>query len=160
MTQNEIDIIIKREVAARLPYGLLVNYDFGNSYPYPKIGHVYLWHDNDFCGIEMVDKYPDNWFAMSRWHTARWDEIKPYLRPMESMTDIERDELHKYTCVVWNNETDSHSEYERKTYSESLKFDWLNERMFDYRGLIVRHLALVAPDGMYDFSDKDESCNK
>lgn len=146
MTQNEIDII-KREVAARLPYGLLVNYDLGNSYPYPKIGHVYLWHDNGFCGIEMVDDYRDNWFAMSRWHTASWDEIKPYLRPMTSMTEDEKTE-YKTLCDALLDTGISYLS------------DWLNGHMFDYRGLIVRHLALVAPDGMYKFSDTDESCNK
>lgn len=132
MTQNEIDII-KREVAARLPYGLLVNYDLGNSYPYPKIGHVYLWHDNGFCGIEMVDDYRDNWNTMSRWHTARWDEIKPYLRPMDSMTDDE----HEY---YWG---------DNNFINLCDRVDWLNEYMFDYRGLIPMGLAVTAPDGMY-----------
>ena len=28
--------------------------------------------------------------------------------------------------------------------------DWLNKKMFDYRGLIERGLAIEAPEGMYN----------
>lgn len=62
-------------------------------------------------------------------------QIRPYLRPMSSMTEEERkykDLCFKYDYLAW--------EYT----------DWLNEHHFDYRGLIKKGLALEAPEGMYD----------
>ena len=56
------------------------------------------------------------------------------------------------------------TEEERRTYDElacdfdgismSNSIDWLNENMFDYRGLIEKGLALEAPEGMYTKEDK------
>ena len=146
MTKEEKQLLIK-DLSARLPHGVKVNVTNSTVYKDPMT----------VLGIDYskeIVKIGDNIGGIFFTHSEHVADVKPYLRPMESMTDIERDELHKYTCVVWNDKNDSHSEYERKTYSESLKFDWLNQRMFDYRGLIYDGLALVAPDGMYN--DKNE----
>ena len=81
--------------------------------------------------------------------------IKPYLRPMLSMTEEERKELEELTggdeisisgfgirvlcggCygMMWDD------------CSEIV--DWLNAHHFDYRGLICKGLALEAPENMY-----------
>ena len=62
--------------------------------------------------------------------------IRLYLRPMSSMTEEEKKELSRYSSeAYWD--------------SCEKKVDWLNERHFDYRGLIERGLALEAPEGMY-----------
>lgn len=55
--------------------------------------------------------------------------IKPYLRPMSSMTEEER----KYLQVHINDDF----------------VDYCNEHYLDYRGLISMELALRAPEGMY-----------
>lgn len=56
-------------------------------------------------------------------------EIKPYLRPMSSMTDEEWNDLvMEQTC----------GDRERNMVA---RFDWLNKKMFDYRGLIPKGLA-------------------
>lgn len=52
--------------------------------------------------------------------------IKPYLRPMSSMTDEERKE-YEATCD-W--------------YETLETYDWLNAHHFDYRGLIEKGLAI------------------
>ena len=57
------------------------------------------------------------------------DDIKPYLRPMSSMTEEERKEQYKFSA--WNN-----IEY----------YDWLNSYHFDYRGLIPRGLAIAVTE--------------
>ncbi len=59
--------------------------------------------------------------------------IKPYLRPMSSMTEEEEEEYESIKC--WKNEWEL--------------VDWLNAHHFDYRGLIEKGLALEAPKGMY-----------
>ena len=59
--------------------------------------------------------------------------IKPYLRPMSSMT--EEEEIY-YNTVYY-------------TLNFYKKEDWLNEHHFDYRGLIPMGLALEAPKDIY-----------
>ena len=74
--------------------------------------------------------------------------VKPYLRPMSSMTEEEKIEL----CTI------SYAPDEMKTIEEKLYVikinaknaaDFYNEHHFDYRGLIPMGLALEAPEGMY-----------
>jgi len=64
--------------------------------------------------------------------------IKPYLRPMPSMTKKEKDVYYDYIY-------DAQTDLERA----ALLIDWLNAHHFDYRGLIEKGLALEAPEGMY-----------
>lgn len=68
------------------------------------------------------------------------DNVKPYLRPMSSMT---KEELEEYngTMVELPNE-----EYLVKTLRT---VDFCNKHHLDYRGLIPKDLALEAPEGMY-----------
>jgi len=62
--------------------------------------------------------------------------VKPYLRPMSSMTEEEKIGYQAYF------------NYDGVEYPEEY-IDWLNEHHFDYRELIGRGLALEAPEGMY-----------
>lgn len=61
--------------------------------------------------------------------------IKPYLRPMSSMTEEETVEYcdlqDKFLLSSQYPVTDGYA-----------LFDWLNKKMFDYRGLIPKDLAL------------------
>ena len=72
--------------------------------------------------------------------------IKPYLRPISSMTEDERKE---YNDIVKNT-----IDFYDCPKSEEICFflvpvEWLNARHFDYRGLIDKGLALEAPEGLY-----------
>ena len=64
---------------------------------------------------------------------AKIEYCKPYLRPMSSMTEEEEVFYNIKYPFIKNHE----------------KVDWLNRKMFDYRGLIPKGLALEAPEGMY-----------
>jgi len=65
--------------------------------------------------------------------------VKPYLRPMSSMTEEERREYEK-TFEMFD-----------LLYLKTWRtYDWLNENHFDYRDLIPMGLALPAEEGMYD----------
>lgn len=92
---------------------------------------------------------------------------KPYLRPLSSMTDKEKEELieclrlgeyakyfkvEKDGGIETSNINDLHYVY-FGTKTTSKYTDWLNEHCFDYRGLIEKGLALPAPEGMYDFKE-------
>lgn len=68
------------------------------------------------------------------------EEVKPYLRPMSSMTDEEFSEMKE---AYLNCPQDM-------TYAIFGGTDWLNDHHFDFRGLIEKGLALEAPEGMYN----------
>ena len=79
--------------------------------------------------------------------------IKPYLRPISSMTDEEREEYRKfsyygaagirpYTCDDF------------VAVPSFEKMDWLHAYHFDYRGLIEKGIALEATEGMYNLEKK------
>lgn len=76
-------------------------------------------------------------------------QIKPYLRPMSSMTDEEKVEIqdlyHQNTQEVFKDP----SEIRGYRFYDISVVDWLNAHRFDYRGLIEKGLALEAPEDMY-----------
>lgn len=129
MTLNEIETI-KREVAAHLPYGVKVNVTNSTIYKDPM---TVLGIDYSKEIVKVGENIDGTFFT----HNERAADVKPYLRPMESMTD---DEYEYY----WG---------DNNFINLCDRVDWLNEHMFDYRGLIGLGLAVAAPDGMYDFSD-------
>ena len=95
--------------------------------------------------------------------------IKPYLRPMSSMTEEEKKELlillvgedsisyfkvenDGITNTSENIQFGHNWQYYWLNFSNeniSLYVDWLNSHHFDYRGLIKKGLAIEAPEGMY-----------
>lgn len=137
MTNKEKDLLLK-DLCARLPYG--VNCEVFNG------------------------KYNEDMKLSQSILSFGVENIKPYLRPMESMTDEERRELNKqgYThiageswhyCALNLNNAFYNPEgykYVRIKYVIPL-LDWLNANHFDYRGLIPMGLALPAQEGMYEF---------
>ena len=64
------------------------------------------------------------------------EDVKPYLRPLSSMTKEEEYEYHNICVCPINKPWDV--------------TDWLNKKGFDYRGLIPMGLALEAKEGMYN----------
>ncbi len=70
--------------------------------------------------------------------------IKPYLRPMSSMTEEEKKD-YKKTFETYENIMGV-----KLTYTSYSSYDWLNAHHFDFRGLIEKELALEAPEGMYN----------
>lgn len=71
-------------------------------------------------------------------------QIKPYLRPMESMTNEEIEDYHNLCTKQWNVHIDDYWYYDTV---ESI--DWLNSNHFDNRGLIQIGIALQAEESMY-----------
>lgn len=82
-------------------------------------------------------------------------EIKPYLRPLSSMTDEEKEEcasifntslfffqfkVNEYGDIESTKEANDYLYYDCELMSKWI--DWLNEHHFDYRGLIEKGLAI------------------
>lgn len=75
-------------------------------------------------------------------------DFKPYLRPMSSMTEAERNEY--FLLKMQETERVALAEVERPEAISEIS-DWLNSHYFDYRNLINKRLALEAPEQMYKF---------
>jgi hypothetical protein len=88
------------------------------------------------------------------WWTAYIGAIRPYLRPISSITEEERNEISKklnYEFYI-DDEGALCAEDDRHRVRVDLieiYTDWLNAHHFDYRGLIEKGLALEAPKEMY-----------
>lgn len=113
MTEQDKQLLLK-DLCARLPYNVVIRCT-----------------DNDtdykcFLTTGILNEFL---------YSIEYYDYKPYLRPMFSMTEEEKDEYYK--TFDWD-------------YSiQGTPFDWLNKHHFDYRGLIEKSLAIIAPDGMY-----------
>lgn len=77
------------------------------------------------------------------------DDIIPYLRPLSSMTEAEKDEFERLDF-----ECDKMPDFDYVSIEHYRIFDWLNSHHFDYRDLIGKGLALEAPEGMYNIKEQ------
>jgi hypothetical protein len=152
MTQEEKSLLLQ-DLCARLPYGVKVYALFDKEKPLIREMGLGTLHDFMFNDLE----------------------VKPYLRPMSSMTEEEKKELERLIDEKLNKhigqeddewtpwvlyDTTGIKNYvggERFYFDEmSFIYDWLNKHHFDYRGLIEKGLALEALEGMYKhFGDMD-----
>ena len=130
MTQTEKTLQLI-DLCARLPYGVKVFYKY-KTWDSEKFATSIRLADGKIALSSKFEKEGD-WFPIEE---AGEILIKPYLRPMSSMTEEEK----KYYQAFFN--------YDGVEYPEGY-IDWLNAHHFDYRGLIERGLALEAPEGMY-----------
>ena len=125
MTQEEKQLLLK-DLCARVPYNVFVNCTEEDDE---------RTNFNCIFTPEMVKDIQSE--------TAYW-VVKPYLRPMSSMTEEEK---LKYITLTHYNTDDEGNPYRELTV-EAL--DWLNENHIDYRGLIEKGLAIEAPEWMYN----------
>lgn len=120
MTQENRDLLLK-DLSARLPYTCRVFYEYVDDLDGKTYGYSLTL--NTWCIDEFV---------------ANKAVIKPYLRPMSSMTEEEKKEV--FSCI-------SSKGWE---VSASQEIDWLNSHHFDYRGLIEKGLAIEVTDISYN----------
>ena len=129
MEQEDIELLFK-DLSARLHYGLIVSpMDCGKA---RLIG----------CLLEL-DLVLLQDIRTGKYYDKPWEieYVKPYLRPMSSMT---ADEMHEYISLKESIVACDDITYAFETYKS---IDWLNAHHFDYRGLIPKGLALeVTPD--------------
>jgi hypothetical protein len=125
MTQENKEQLLK-DLCARLPYGVIVIVNGNNE----RVDEINPFEGIITCGFQSFDV----------------EECKPYLRPMSSMTEEEKEEYHKLCDNYYG------------IYFDSVEsIDWLNKKMLDYRKddedegktMIEKGLALKVPAGMY-----------
>ena len=127
MTQEDKELLLK-DLCARLPYDVLVR------------RYVYTTPVDSIQSVELLDL---GWLEELYAEEA---EFKPYLFPLSSMTEEQRNESESLMEVVnipvWGDVLTPSTEY----------YDWLNKHHFDYRGLIEKSLALDATEKrVYEF---------
>lgn len=120
MTQEEKELLFK-DLCARLPYGVKFLRESWN----------YEW-DQEMSVVETLEDI-DNERYINHTRVYKVEDINPYLRPMSSMTEEEKETL---LTLKW-------------TKLEHHTVDWLNQHYLDYRDLIGKGIALPAPEGMY-----------
>lgn len=79
-------------------------------------------------------------------------DIKPYLRPLSSMTEEEHQDWIKYSKADYDCEFKPEPTFSLEGCH--LSIDWLNAHHFDYRGLLEKGLAIEASEGMYNIKEK------
>lgn len=137
--EKEKQLLLK-DLCARLPYVTFV-------YVEREEGDLVPLYDED--GNLVDDDEPNvhtfiscNYYGecdIDDYSSATINHIKPYLRPISSMTEQEKEDFG----VPFTSEG-------LTTLADTVEcMDWLNEHHFDYRGLISMGLALEAPKGMY-----------
>lgn len=123
MEQENKELLIK-DLCARVPY-------------HTKVSKAYwVAYDGKFeleWGKEELTSSLLNYIE----EEDAWEHIKPYLRPMSSMTEEEYDQLY----------IDSRVKEDTIDILDALAndldaIDWLNAHHFDYRGLIEKDLAI------------------
>ena len=134
-TNGNLRALLLKDLCSRLPYGVMVNAQY-------KDGEGWKTEDRKILGL-----YEDGQVYLDCVYTTI-DCIKPYLRPMSSMTEEEKKEFESLGWRV--DELDDNAPWNHNSYNEFDGVDWLNKKMFDYRGLIPMGLALEAKEGMYD----------
>jgi hypothetical protein len=159
-TQEEKELLLE-DLCGRLPYGVKILYKGWDSDHGCEFNTV-----EDLIGI-------DDRFIHTLWRGERdkhsiveplsITDYKPYLRPLSSMTEEEKEELRDtYDWVYSEYPFDDEDEDEEDVFLRNVEdagghyepsaetYDWYNRKMFDYRELIQKGLALEAPNGMYN----------
>lgn len=154
MTQEEKDLLLK-DLCARLPYGV-------------KVSILEYLNAEILVGLDINKQTFNLEYSIGQPIFSRHNDliIKPYLRPMSSMTEDEKEGLLNllFDKEAKNFYIDEEGFIDGKT-SDLMKdgfnypsfgpinivlyTNWLNVHHFDYRGLIEKGLALEAPEGMY-----------
>lgn len=119
MIEQEKQLLLA-DLCARLPYG--VKY---KTY----LGDAFTLKDITFSKTTTKYYIDDNAFSV--------DQIKPFLRPLSSMTEEEKGQTRGFWIDA-----------DTRTFAIRL-IDFYNKNHFDYRGLIPKGLALEATEGMY-----------
>ena len=129
MKQEEKDLLLK-DLCGRLLYGVKGNYQNSDDELLRKVTIMYRYLEPN--GMVMTG------------------DIKPYLFPLSSMTEEQKEELENLGWYFDNFEIHNVNEC-LGTYREYVShsdcfalIDWLNKNHFDYRGLIEKSLAIDA----------------
>lgn len=131
MTQEQKDLLLK-DLCARLPYGVKVNneiqgdfviYGVSENYIFARTGNKYGW-------INHVDFHIE--------------KVKPYLFPMSSMTEEQKQYLKNRFCYDWNGEPYDSWKCQIEIGDVNELIDFFHKNHLDYHNLIPKGSAIDA----------------
>ena len=127
MTQKDKDLLFK-DLCARLPYHVRCK----------------IWLEDGTTEegpLDLQHNYGD--VLQDAFFCDKIKEIKPYLRPLSSMTEEEVKEYHNLCYEEEREQIEFGDWVTRVYYHDTIEsIDWLNKHHFDYRGLIEKGLAI------------------
>lgn len=137
MTQEDKQLLLK-DLCERLPYGVMCDFAYKLGNP-QKLLYVTPYDEKEQIHLDAKEyKFGNGSYGPSDFDV---EYVKPYLRPMSSMTNTEEDEYmaarHKDIAEAYIHLTPQNA------------IDWLLAHHFDFRNLIEKGLALEAPEDMY-----------
>lgn len=147
MTREERELLFK-DLCSRLPYGVKLQKTYDTSDPIELYSidldhrtikfYKYKGECITICDVGDIERFGELRF-------------KPYLFPLSSMTEEQKDEcfngtpleIDKYGDIAVKDDSCGNSLYtDLEIYLEVI--DWLLKNHFDYRGLIEKGLAIDA----------------
>ena len=131
MTTEEKDLL-RKDLCARFPYGVIVSVTDGTIKYKAYIESVSYKH---------IQVSPAGESIFPAYTFYKISEVKPYLRPLSSMTEEEKKEYGK-VCELDTEILANHPMNGEPFPALYNSQDWLNKYHFDYRGLIPKGLAI------------------
>ena len=129
MTKEEKSLLLI-DLCSRLPYHCRVFYEYVDDL------------DNKTYGYSLTL----NTWCIDEFNTDK-AVVRPYLRPMSSMTEDEANEFETISESLFTNEAPE------QIWGEVI--DWLNAHHFDHRGLIERGLAIAVTEENNPYEKKE-----
>lgn len=130
--------LLRKDLCARLHYGVKVHLSNKHNRPEEDIvlNNIIIVEKDGFVASNIIG------------YNYLLSEIKPYLRPMSSMTEEEKEKLQSLHDII--SDENYGDGYSPSAWDAITKWeDYCNLRHLDYRGLIEKGLAIEAPAGMY-----------
>ena len=126
MKQEDKELLLK-DLSTRLPYGVKVCIKLPNHQEKKFDEQIGDLKELTIYGGYLVNSKGIDYRSFNL-------DIKPYLRPMSSMTEEEKNEHFGRTMTIDIVQTSKEV------------IDWLNAHHFDYRGLIEKGLAIAVTE--------------
>lgn len=143
MTQEDKNKLLLQDLCARLPYDVICEVydplqDYEEDYFNAHLIQIDAW--TSYCyfwGCSETDPY------------KIW-QVKPYLRPMSSMTEEEKREYNSFIGgqQPYDSDYSAYPKEHKYIYEQDVVnlVNWLNSHHFDYRGLIPLGLAIAVTE--------------
>ena len=127
MTTQEDKMLLIKDLSSRLPYAVHVQHISGVNGILHDISIFHKYDESDnICDVICYTDFLGGSIGI--------EHFKPYLFPLSSMTEEQKQE-YQYITERWMYDS---------SYSISDSIDWLNKNHFDYRHLIEKGLAIDA----------------
>lgn len=137
MTQEQKELLLK-DLCTRLPYGVKVKFQVNEvsaieeKFIYNIDGeYSYITNGKSYLTLDIIKALFNN----------HLDEVKPYLFPLSSMTEKQKEEFNTKSLELQLKVIDDEIMYEKATEFE---IDFYNKHHLDWRGLIPMGLAIDA----------------